>query len=333
MAGEDRFVRRLLAELPPSPAGVRVGPGDDAAVVEVPAGLCAITTDMLVEDVDFLPGWPPEAVGRRAMAVNLSDLAAMGARPQHFLLSIAFPAARGEDYPLSVARGALSRAAPLSAALVGGDLSDAPITMVSITLWGRPEKAPTLRSGARPGDLLFLSGHPGRAAAGLRLARSRAEGRCCAPGLAEEAARELLAAYEDPEPRVALGLLIAGIATAAIDVSDGVGIDAGRIAEASGARAVIERARLPISPALEDFAGREGLDPVALLLSGGDDYELLFSVPPERAREIPREGPGGAPVRQIGRIEAGRGAALREDSAERDIGELGHDHLRAAEAR
>jgi thiamine-monophosphate kinase len=333
MAGEDRFVRRLLAELPPSPAGVRVGPGDDAAVVETTAGLSAITTDMLVEGVDFLPGEPPEAVGRRAMAVNLSDLAAMGARPQHFLLSIAFPAARGEAYPLAVARGALSRATPLSLSLIGGDLSDAPITVVSIALWGRPEKEPMLRGGARAGDLLFLSGHPGRAAAGLRLARARAEGRSCAPGLPDEAARELLAAYKDPEPRVSLGLSIAGIATAAIDVSDGLGIDAGRLAEASGARAVLERERLPISPALGDFAEREGLDPIELLLSGGDDYELLFSVPPQRAREIPREAPGGTAIRQIGRVEAGRGAVLRGDSGERDIGELGHDHLRAAEAR
>ncbi len=333
MAGEDRFVLRLLGELPPSRAGVLVGPGDDAAVVETSAGLRAITTDMLVEGVDFLPGEPPEAVGRRAMAVNLSDLAAMGARPEHFLLSIAFPPLRGEDYPLAVARGALSRATPLSAALIGGDVSAAPITVVSVALWGRPERDPILRSGARPGDLLFLSGHPGRAAAGLRLARARAEGRSCAPGLPEDAARELLAAYRDPEPRVTLGLAIAGIATAAIDVSDGLGIDAGRLAEASGARVVIERERLPISPALEDFAGRESLDPVDLLLSGGDDYELLFCVPPPRVVEIPREGRGWVTVRQIGRVETGRGAILRGILGERDVGDLGHDHLRAAESR
>jgi thiamine-monophosphate kinase len=329
MAGEDRFVRRLLELLPPSPR-VLVGPGDDAAVVATEAGLSAITTDMLVEGVDFLAGENPEAVGRRAMAVNLSDLAAVGARPEMFLLSIAFPAARGEAFPLAVARGALSRAMPLGAALVGGDLSDAPQTLVSIALWGRPEKAPIRRSGAKPGDLLFLSGHPGRAAAGLRLARARSQGRPCARGLTACAEEELLAAYRDPEPRVALGLALAGLATAAIDVSDGLGIDAGRLASASGARAVLEAQRLPLSPALENFARLERLDPIELALSGGDDYELLFTVPPERAAEIPGQGPGGVSVRRIGQIEAGSGAVLRDASGERDIAGLGYDHLRAA---
>jgi thiamine-monophosphate kinase len=329
MSGEDRFVRRLLELLPPSPR-VLLGPGDDAAVVATEAGLSAVTTDMLVEGVDFLPGESPEAVGRRAMAVNLSDLAAVGARPEMFLLSIAFPAACGEAFPLAVARGALSRATPLGAALVGGDLSDAPQTLVSIALWGRPEKAPIRRSGARPGDLLFLSGHPGRAAAGLRLARARSLGRPRARGLTAAAEEELLTAYRDPEPRVALGLALSGLASAAIDVSDGLGIDAGRLAAASGARVVLETGRLPLSPALETFARLEGLDPAELALSGGDDYELLFTVPRDRAGEIPGREAGGVAVAQIGIIEAGAGALLRDASGERDIAASGHDHLRAA---
>jgi thiamine-monophosphate kinase len=327
MAGEDRFVRRLLGLLPPSPS-VLIGPGDDAAVVASEGGLWAVTTDLLVEGVDFLPGESPEAVGRRAMAVNLSDLAAMGARPEFFLLTVGFPAARGEEYPLAVARGALSRATPLETALAGGDLSDAPVALVSIALWGRPEKEPIRRSGARPGDLLFLSGETGRAAAGLRLARARAEGTPLARGLSPAAEAELLAAYRDPEPRLALGLALAreGRATAAIDVSDGLGIDAGRLAEASGVRAVLER--LPVSPSLAEFARAEGLDPLDLALSGGDDYELLFAVAPERAAEVPAEGPGGVAVRRIGRIEPGRGAVLRSASGERDVSGFGYDHLR-----
>ncbi|MGH9367809.1 MAG: thiamine-phosphate kinase, partial [Thermoanaerobaculia bacterium] len=235
MAGEDGFVRRLAEELPAS-SRVLLGPGDDAAVVAAEAGLWVATTDLLVEGIDFLPEEGPEAVGRRAMAVNLSDLAAMGARPEFFLLSIAFPAARGEAYPLGVARGALSRAEPLGAALAGGDLSDSPCVVVSIALWGRPEREPLRRGGARAGDLLFLSGSTGRAAAGLALARARAQEGERAPGLSAEAEAELLAAYRDPEPRVPLGLALAreGWATAAIDVSDGLGIDAGRLARASG---------------------------------------------------------------------------------------------------
>ncbi|MGE5278223.1 MAG: thiamine-phosphate kinase [Acidobacteriota bacterium] len=329
MAGEDRFVRRLLAGLPPS-RRVLVGPGDDAAVVASGGGLWAVTTDLLVEGVDFLPGEGPEAVGRRAMAVNLSDLAAMGARPEFFLLTVGFPAARGEEYPLAVARGALSRATPLETALAGGDLSDAPVALVSIALWGRPEKEPILRRGARPGDLLFLSGETGRAAAGLRLARARAEGKPQAPGLPAAAAAELLAAYRDPEPRLPLGLALAreGRAKAAIDVSDGLGIDAGRLAEASGVRAVLEADRVPVSHSLAEFARAEGLDPLELALSGGDDYELLFAVAPERAAEVPAEGPGGVSVRRIGRIEPGRGAVLRSPSGDREVSALGYDHLR-----
>lgn len=329
MAGEDRFVRRLLALLPPS-RSVLVGPGDDAAVIATEGGLWVVTTDLLVEGVDFLPGESPEAVGRRAMAVNLSDLAAMGARPDFFLLTVAFPAARGEEYPLGIARGALSRATPLQTALAGGDLSDAPVAFVSIALWGRPEKEPTRRSGARPGDLLFLSGETGRAAAGLRLARARAEGRPRAPGLPAAAESELLAAYRDPEPRLALGLALAreGRATAAIDLSDGLGIDAGRLAEASGVRAVIESERVPVSASLAAFARVEGLYPLDLALSGGDDYELLFAVAPEQAAQVAPEGPGGVSVRRIGRIEPGRGAVLQSPSGERDVSGLGHDHLR-----
>lgn len=329
MDGEDRFVRRLLALLPPS-RGVLVGPGDDAAVVAAEAGLWVVTTDLLVEGVDFLPGEDPEAMGRRAMAVNLSDLAAMGARPEFFLLTVAFPAALGEEYPLAVARGALSRATPLSAALVGGDISDAPVPLISIALWGRPEREPIRRSGAHAGDLLFLSGQPGRAAAGLRLARARAEGTPRAPGLPAEVEAELLAAYRDPEPRLPLGLALAreSRATAAIDVSDGLGIDAGRLAEASGVRAVIESERVPVSASLARFARTEGLDPLDLALSGGDDYELLFTVAPEQAAQIPPEGPGAVSVRRIGRIEPGRGAVLQSPDSERDVSGLGYDHLR-----
>jgi len=330
MAGEDRFVRRLLAELPPS-SRVLLGPGDDAAVVEAD-GTWVVTTDMLVEGVDFLPGEGPEAIGRRAMAVNLSDLAAMGARPEFFLLSVGFPAARGETYPLSIVRGALSRATPLSAALAGGDLSHAPMTVVSVALWGRPEKEPIRRSGARAGDALFLSGHPGRAAAGLRLARARAEGRPAARNLSAAAEAELLAAYLDPEPRVALGLKLAreDEATAAIDVSDGLGIDAGRLAEASGVRLVLDAERIPIAPALADFARLESLDPLDLALAGGDDYELLFTVPAERADRIPAEGPDGEALSRVGRAEDGRGAAIRTEAGDREVAGLGHDHLRAA---
>jgi thiamine-monophosphate kinase len=261
------------------------------------------------------------------MAINLSDLAAMGARPEFFLLSIAFPAAKGEAFPLAVARGALSLASMWETALAGGDLSDSPTVVVSIALWGRPEREPIRRAGAKAGDLLYLSGSTGNAAAGLRLARSGAPPHA---DLTPPDRDFLLAAYRDPQPRVELGLALAREygASAAIDVSDGLGIDAGRLARASSVRAVLEAERLPVSAPLSAFSRAESLDPIDLALSGGDDYELLFTVPPGRAAAVPPAGPGGVPLSRVGRIESGEGAVLRAASGDRDVSGLGHDHLR-----
>jgi len=313
----------------PASERVLVGPGDDAAVVRVESGNLVVTTDMVVEAVDFLPETEPESVGRRALAVNLSDLAAMGARPEFFLLSIAFSAEKGEDFPLALARGALSRAAPLGVDLVGGDLSTCPQTIVSVALWGRAEARATLRSGASAGDCLFVSGFPGRAAAGLALALRSPGSRPA--GLADAQAAELLAAYHDPEPRVALGLELSrrNLWTAAIDVSDGIGVDASRLARASGLRAVIEKERLPVSPALEAAGELQEKDPFAWILGGGDDYELLFAAPESAAGAIESLSSREVPITRIGRLEQGEGAHLREDGRERDISSLGHDHFEA----
>lgn len=336
MKPEDRFVEKLRALLPPAP-GIRLGPGDDAAVVEWAAGLLAATTDMLVEGVDFLPGEDPERLGRRAVAVNLSDLAAMGAQPELFLLSIAFPRDEREDFPLAVARGAIERAAEFGAHLAGGDLSAAPLRMVSVAAWGRITGEPLTRGGASPGDRVYVSGNLGDAAAGLRLARQLATGQRdrarSSPGLSDEHRQRLLGAYRDPVPRIALGLALARprVATAAIDVSDGLGLDAGRLARASGARVVLEKDRLPISPALVSFGVVEGIDPVELAIAGGDDYELLFTVPETAAGRIDALAAQiETPVTRIGVIEAGSGAVLRGPSGDRDVAELGHDHFEAA---
>jgi thiamine-monophosphate kinase len=322
---EDRFVERLKEMLPASSA-VAAGPGDDAAVVRMDGGDLVATTDLLVEGVDFLPGTDPEALGRRALAVNLSDLAATGAAPEFFLLSIAFPARLGEDFPLAVARGALSRARAFSASLVGGDLSDAPVTVLSVALWGRAPDGPILRSGGKSGDLLFVSGYPGRAAGGLELARRQSAGTRAHPSPGQE---ELLAAYRDPEPRVDLGLELSRreLAHAAIDLSDGLGVDAGRLARASGVRVVIERDRLPISSALAAFAAEEGRDSLGWILGGGDDYELLFAAPESALSSVLALGTPQVPVTRVGRLEEGQGAVLRESGADRDISSLGHDHL------
>ena len=339
MKAEDRFVERLRGLIPASPS-VLLPPGDDAAVVAREGGPLAATTDLLIEDVDFLRGEDPERLGRRAAAVNLSDLAAIGAQPEFFLLSIGFPPKRGEAYPLSIARGAIARAGEFGAALVGGDLSAARQTVVSVALWGRPVADPLTRSGASPGDAVFVSGYPGQAAAGLRLARILSafsdQGSVPTPRfpeLAEADQAALLAAFHDPIPRVPLGLALARqrLASAAIDVSDGLGVDAARLAHSSHVRVVMEKALLPVSRSLRAFAEMEALDFMELALAGGDDYELLFTVPESAAGRLAAASGGfGAPVTRIGRIEEGFGAVLRDAGSERDIGALGHDHLEGA---
>jgi len=324
MGAEDLFVERLRALLPRQD-GVRIGPGDDAAVVGTSGRDMIATTDLLVEGVDFLPGTNLEALGRRAVSVNLSDASAMGARPRFFLLSIVLPRERGEEDALAICRGAISRGAEFGASLAGGDLSRGPAIVLSVALWGELEHAPFTRSGGRAGDALFLSGFPGRAAAGLRIASAGGvRGRLGAGD------RELLDAYLDPQPRVgfSLALAAAGIPTAAIDVSDGLGIDAGRLAAASGTRAVVKRERIPISPALQEWASREGADALGCALGGGDDYELLFAAPKEAEPEIVRLA-GDLAVTRIGGLEEGRGAFLREGAGEIEIDRLGYDHLEA----
>lgn len=340
MKPEDRLVEKIRSLASKSPGSrkpsLTIGPGDDAAVVAREAGLLAATTDMLVEGVDFLPDEEPERVGRRAASVNLSDLAAMGAEPEFFLLSIAVPPARGEEVPLAVARGAIARSAPYGAALAGGDLSAAPLLVVSIAFWGRPAGEPLTRSGASPGELVYVSGHPGEAAAGLRIAgrvSAFASGDSHPPHFAELAAaheRRLLGAFRDPEPRIALGAFLARerLATAAIDISDGLGVDAGRLARSSGIRVTLEKERLPISAALLAFAAAEDLDPIELAIGGGDDYELLFTVREADAPRLAEEaGKLGVPLRAIGRTSPGEGIVLADARGERDIEALGHDHF------
>ena len=332
MTSEDRFVERLRERIAGA-ADLVVGPGDDAAVLRS-EGLLVATTDTLVEGVDFLAGDEPARLGRRAVSVAFSDLAAMGAWPAFFLLTIGFPETADENLPLEIAGAAADRGRDFGAVLAGGDLSRAAETFLTVAAWGAPSGEPILRSGARAGDLLFLSGWPGEAAAGLAVARARAGLPPAADWTPEELGvpelTRLLAAYRDPEPRLALGRALASerLATAAIDVSDGLGRDAARISNASGVRLVIESESLPLSPALRSFAELAGTDPVETALGGGDDYELLFTVPPAIAGRFSDPPPDwGVEVRRIGRAEPGSGVFLEEERGRRPVGNRGFDHL------
>jgi thiamine-monophosphate kinase len=280
MAGEFALIDRHFARATPSAV---LGPGDDCALLQPTAGRqLAITTDMLVAGTHFLPETDPERLGWKALAVNLSDLAAMGATPRWALLAGALPAV-DEEWIAKFAGGFFACAGEYGVDIVGGDTTRGPLN-VCVTAIGEIEPGRALRrDGARAGDLIWVSGRPGLAALGLAQLQGRVE-------LPERWRRLCVGALEKPRPRVALGYALTGVATAAIDVSDGLLADLGHIGERSGLAADVRLVQLPH---LRDLAGSgEAYDAdlrrIALecQLAGGDDYELCFTTPPGATQAV-----------------------------------------------
>lgn len=298
---------------------VALGVGDDAALVECPAGAQLVaTTDTLVAGVHFPPAVPAAAVGHRALAVNLSDLAAMGARPAWALLALTLPAAE-EQWLAEFAAGLCELARAHDVALVGGDTTRGPLTVTVQLLGHVPRGRGLTRAGGRPGDLLFVSGSPGDAGAGLAIE----QGRLAAPA---EAARYLRERFLLPTPRVALGERLRDYARACIDVSDGLLGDAGKLAAASGVGLEIFFTELPVSGPLVEALGPEAAR--ALALTAGDDYELVFAVDPARAAELERELPRAAwHYRQIGVLRAAPGAVVTRAGTVIEFSHSGYQHF------
>ncbi|TCV94005.1 thiamine-phosphate kinase [Luteibacter rhizovicinus] len=278
---------------------VRTGIGDDAAIVAVPAGReLAVAIDTLVEGVHFPVGTSPEDIGWKALAVNLSDLAAMGATPAWALLALSTPDGSPAFFD-GLADGFAQLAGSYRLALIGGDTTRGPLTVtVAVHGFTSPGEA-LLRSGARVGDIVMVTGTLGDAAAGLRCLGE--------PDVAPYAA--LIERLNRPVPRVSAGQALRGIATACIDISDGLVADLGHICAASGVGATIDAPMLPRSSALfSHFDDAVALD---FALSGGDDYELCFTVPADRAAtmtaDLARVGCG---VTRIGRIVEGQGVRV-----------------------
>ncbi len=285
--------------------GIRMGIGDDCALLAPRAGYeLAVSTDMLVAGRHFFSDVDPAALGWKALAVNLSDLAAMGAEPRAFTLALALPDA-DEEWLSGFARGLFECADRFDCELVGGDTTRGPLA-ICITIFGEvPEGRALRRDGARAGDDVWVSGEVGDAA--LALARSRAAldaGASAGSNLRafDDGPREAL---ERPVPRIALGLGLRGIATSAIDVSDGLAQDLGHILAASRVGATLGANRVPVSETLE----REGDDVrYRCALAGGDDYQLCFTAP--RAQRDPVEQAGrnhATRVTRIGAIDADLG--------------------------
>jgi thiamine-monophosphate kinase len=279
-----------------------LGLGDDAALLTPPAGReLVLAADAMVAGVHFLPGDPPETIGRKLLRVNLSDLAAMGARPLGYLMTVALPAGLDDDWLAGFAAGLAEDQARYGLAVLGGDTVSTPGPLsLSLTILGTVEPGTALRRvGARPGDEIWVSGRIGDGWLGLRAARGEIED----PGGA------LAARYRLPEPRVALGRALRGLARCCMDVSDGLLQDIAHLCLAGGVAAEVEGARVPVSR----------LDaPLAELVTGGDDYELVFAAAPQDHDRV-LAAAGGTPVTCIGRFTAGPPAVRLLDAHGGDI--------------
>ncbi len=302
----DRF---FLRRGRPASERVPLGVGDDCALLAPsPGHQLAVSSDMLLEGRHFLSATDPERLGHKALAVNLSDLAACGARPLAFTLALALPSA-DEQWLAGFSRGLFALADGHGCELAGGDTTRGPLA-ICITVFGEvPQGQALLRSGARAGDDVWVSGALGDA----RLALEVLRGTVSLPPALFEAARERL---ERPIPRVELGQALRGIASAAIDVSDGLLGDLGHLLRRSGAGATLDTpAMLELLAARSQAAGGGGLPDAQVqldcVLAGGDDYELAFTAPPDRRAAVQdAAATSGTPVTRIGRVEAEPGLRL-----------------------
>jgi thiamine-monophosphate kinase len=297
-------VRRLLGE---PPARVLTGPGDDAAVVRA-AGVAVTSIDTVVDGVHFeLATHSAADVGHKALATALSDLAAMGAGPGEAYVSLVLPSGFGEPLELVEAMAALARRCEV--AIAGGDVVSGPALAVTVSVTGWAASADRLayRSGARPGDLVGVTGALGGSGAGLLLLGGL---EATLPAAEREA---LLGRHRRPEPLLAAGLALvqAGV-SALIDVSDGAATDAGHLARASAVELELRLADLPLAPGLEAVARASGRDPAELAATAGDDYELMFTAPPAARAAVERAAvAAGTRASWLGDVRAGGGVALR----------------------
>lgn len=298
---------------------------DDAALIDCPPGYrLVITVDQLVEGIHFLPDDPPELIAKKLMRRNLSDLAAMAATPRHYLVTSALPASCGDDWVRRFAQGLADDQHHYGIALLGGDSTSTPgpvaltLTAIGHVAAGREIR----RSGAKPGDKIWVSGTIGDSFLGLKVLRGEL------PALAAEHRDALAARFRLPEPRCSLGSRLIGIAHAMIDVSDGLVADLGHVCDTSKVGAAIALPRVPLSPAArEAVAGNAAL--LAQLITGGDDYELLFTASPDEDEEITSLSASlGLPITEIGVIEAGEGVRVIDAAGNAvDIASAGWRHF------
>jgi len=309
--GEFELLARVRERLPPAGPRVRVGMGDDAAVT-VPGGATATSVDAIVEGVHFRREHADLAqIGHKALATALSDLAAMGAEPGEAYVVIGVPPGLSEDECMETIDGIAALAESTGTTLAGGDVTRAPALSLTMTVVGhapRPEMLVT-RAGAKPGDALVLTGEIGGAAAGLLLLEQPE----LSDAMGEGTAERLRARQLEPRPRLAAGWALARAgATAMIDLSDGLGADAGHLAERSGVGIRIDASAVPLANGVAEVTAAAGLDPLPTAVTGGEDYELLAALPAEGLTEAASAaGEARTTLTVVGEVVDGEGVEIR----------------------
>jgi thiamine-monophosphate kinase len=315
-SGEDSLIARYFKPLATDPGAFSLD--DDAAILKAAGEDIVVTTDAIVEGVHYLANDPPDSIARKALRVNLSDLAAKGATPAGFVLTLALRKV-DEAWLSAFARGLGEDANSFSCPLLGGDTVSTPgPLMVSITAFGRvPEGRMVHRSGAKPGDRVVVTGTIGDAALGLDILKS---GPVAAALAHDAAAREaLIVRYRVPQPRNALATAVRDHASAAMDVSDGLAGDLTKLCAASGVSAAIDAPSIPLSPAAASLLAR-GIVGIEAIVSGGDDYEVLCAIPEARFEAFADEAQQtGVAATSIGTIIAGSAAPAFLDGEGREI--------------
>jgi thiamine-monophosphate kinase len=317
--GEFELLAAIRERLPAPPTRVRLGSGDDAAI-SVPGGATATSVDALIDGVHFRREWSSlPRIGAKALAVALSDLAAMGAEPGEAYVVLGVPPDLDEDGCIELLDGMTALAAETGTTLAGGDVTRAPALTLAVTVVGHAPSADgfVTRSGAQPGDALVVTGELGAAAAGLLLLEGADSLRSSFQrhsGGNDDRMRLLIGRQLEPSPRLVEGRALAGAgAGAMIDLSDGLGGDACHLAAASGVGLRIDATALPLAAGVAEVAAGAGRDPIELAASGGEDYELLAALPVERlaAAVASIEKQSGIALTRIGEVVAGEGVEIR----------------------
>lgn len=318
----ERALVELARRMFKAGPGVKVGIGDDAAAIDIDGRYLIVTTDMLAADTHFPPGTSAKQMGHKAVIVNLSDLAAMGARPLGLVFSVGLPRELDVGFVKRIIRGMDLTARRYGIYVVGGDLDESDKITIAGTAFGLASKGQLLkRSGAKPGDLIAVTGELGAAAAGLKILLEQ---------LPPKGYEELIKDQLEPKARVREGILLAkGGATAAIDITDSLAANLWQVSRMSKAKLIIDREKVPVHPLALRFAKHHGFEVEDFALFGGEDFELFFTIRPDGWRRVKLALRRiGTKVTVIGYVAKGRGVYIQREGLLERLPDRGYEHFR-----